>query len=156
MTKTGRNRRSIKSLNLTRRFHGRYFAVWALGCIVPVVMLNVIIYLLCQKMSELSALPDIAVADGNNFPVMIVVETITLLVGMFGVYLLAVHKISGPFVSLKHTVDRLNGGDLTARLHFRDEDKLGDISDSFNAVLNRLTRAPQSAAPAADELAALK
>jgi methyl-accepting chemotaxis protein len=145
MSDEGRNRRSWKSIRLTARFFSRYFALWALSSAVPILALNLSIYLLCKRLWL-----DFG-DDGSRalFTIALAVETFSLLVGMMGLYLIAMHRIAGPYINLINTLGKINNGDLSTRIRFRKEDRLDDIAAAFNKMLDRLTASAKNAVPAA-------
>ena len=128
MKKNIHNRRLFGSVKYTARFHRQYMTVWLLGAAVPILSLNLAILFLSNKLWTLT------LGEGGEatsmqriFMAVIAVEAVTMLIGLFGLYILAMHRISGPYINLKNTFERIRAGDNNARLRFRDEDKLGDI-----------------------------
>jgi methyl-accepting chemotaxis protein len=108
-----------------------------LGASIPVLALNTVIYFLFKR----TWIEHGAVGGAILFNAVLAAETVTVLVAVLALYLVAVHRISGPYINLIRTLDRINGGDRDARIRFRAEDRLDDVASAFNAALDRLTRA---------------
>ncbi len=48
------------------------------------------------------------------------------------------HRLVGPLYSLKNTCDQIRDGKTDLRLHFRSEDELKEIGESFNQMLDSI------------------
>ena len=50
----------------------------------------------------------------------------------------ASHKVAGPLFKLKKTMADVTAGNHSARIHLREGDRLGDLADSFNEMMDAL------------------
>jgi methyl-accepting chemotaxis protein len=50
------------------------------------------------------------------------------------------HRVAGPLVNLEKSLSRLAEGDLTTRIQLRPKDKLKDIRDAFNCMVESLQK----------------
>jgi competence protein ComGC len=62
--------------------------------------------------------------------------------GIAASLVLAAHRIAGPHVAIKRTCNALRAGKASTRLHFRKYDKLEDVEECFNAMVDALQRMP--------------
>jgi methyl-accepting chemotaxis protein len=137
------DRRSIRNIRLTARFHSRYLSVWLVSAIVPIVALNVAIYFLFRALWQTSYAGEDAslhVVTPSAIVGIIVVETVLLCLNLIGLAAITVHRISGPYINLKRSFGRVRGGDIGYRMKFRKDDRLDDIADEFNGMMDELRK----------------
>ena len=52
--------------------------------------------------------------------------------------LLASHRIAGPIYRIRKTMAEVTKGNMNVRVHLRDGDKLGEVADTFNEMMDSL------------------
>ncbi len=53
--------------------------------------------------------------------------------------LLASHKVAGPIYQIRKSMARVASGDMTVRIHLRDGDKLTEVADAFNEMMETVS-----------------
>ena len=46
------------------------------------------------------------------------------------------HRIGGPYIAVKRTCKAIERGDMSQRLKFRDYDRLDDVQEAFNEMMD--------------------
>lgn len=134
MHEPDKQRRSWRSMRITARFYARYAILWGLSSGVPIIALNLALFLVYRRMWQ-------QLAIGDNTSILVVAlaaEAVGLTAGVGFLYMLAMHRISGPYINIINTLERINRGETGVRMHFRKTDHLDDISAGFNAVMDKL------------------
>lgn len=129
--KEGKDKRSLKNLRLTKKYHFPYLGMPVFLSLV-LLLLN---YILTLAHFYLNA--DIRV----HFTTLAV--EVTILVALTGGLLifngvLAAHRIAGVHLRLEKLFNEVREGNLDARLHFRKDDRLDDVEQSFNLMMDVL------------------
>ena len=147
--KTGKQKRSIKSVKLTWRFYDAALITWILVVSLPVILMNWMLYDATQLMA-MQAEPQwqelfpgapsvhalvLGACIGSSFLVIF---------GLSAVGLFVSHKLTGPFINIKATCEAIQSGDTSRRLKFRETDRMDDIAEAFNAMVDRLKTSPKS------------
>ena len=128
-----KQKRSLKNVSLTRKYHMPYMGT---SIFLSLSLLGIVYGLSLYRFLELAK-------SGAEAPfmAMFVISTIlTILMGILivGANILAAHRIAGVHIKLKNTFDQITADDLSGRLYFRKEDKLEELQDSFNAMMDRI------------------
>ncbi len=137
----GRQQRSLKNLKMTRRYRFQFLGAWMVVLTVLIVMLNVSIYINYSLMWE--SAPN----SGADFitrlgyqkwfaGVSMVLLSATLLGTMTSLAFFSGHRIGGPYIALKRTMNEIRDGNYDARLHFREYDRMDDVQDLFNQTMD--------------------
>lgn len=137
------HQRRLKNLCLTEKYRFQYLGHWVLVCFLFLVLLNLCLYALYEQV-WLDHAP-----AGLDFPVermhhnMQVAGLLVAVSAFFGMAILLLsiftaHRIGGPFIALKRTMAQIEKGDWTARLRFRRYDKLEDVEQAFNSMMDAL------------------
>lgn len=137
MAKGPSERRAKDNVLTTARFHGRYLALWTLSAVVPIMALNCLLIHAIHLLWSISPPDEASIWTPRSVALAAVLEVVIILMMLFLIYLVTAHRIAGPFLNIKRTLDRLNSGDMSARLRFRESDGLNDIATAFNAMLDR-------------------
>jgi len=69
---------------------------------------------------------------------MYLIQAVLFVLGSVALVILVGHRKAGPYVALKRTFDAIQSGDTSRRLAFRSYDRLEDVSDSFNTMMDTL------------------
>lgn len=134
------NQRSIKNVVLTKKHHWAYLGKWVLFSLFQVLLLYAV-----------SVYHVISVSwNGGDINVQKFIVIGSLLataicgtVAFMGV--LTAHRIAGVHIKLKNTFDAIREGDTDMRLRFRGYDRLDDVAQSFNDMMDRLVATQQNA-----------
>lgn len=142
--------RSLRNIHLTKDFHFRYLGLWVAITMGLMVCSNVVLFLWIQEhfMGLRSILSDshIRYIEFKNYLLMaLLLETLIFGVGVLLLAKLTAHRIAGPYIRLHKTFEDVRGGKLETRLQFRDYDGLDHVADSFNAMMESLTRRDKGA-----------
>lgn len=123
-------KRSLKNIVLTKKHHWAYLGKWVLLSQVQVALLySVCIYHVISVSwhgADVNVIGFIAVAT-------VIGVSISAVIAFLGI--LTAHRIAGVHVKLKNTFDALAEGDESVRLRFRSYDKLDDVANSFNHMM---------------------
>lgn len=126
-------KRTLKNVVMTRKYHWLY-----IGKMVTVTLCMVAIiyaYMLAQLVT-------LSRVDGS-FPFQIsaiITTTGALVVCALVIYLgmLTAHRVAGPHIQLQNTFDEISNGHLDTRLKFRGGDRLEDVENAFNTMMDTL------------------
>lgn len=135
-------KRSIKNVLLTRRYHWPYVGNWLVLNILLVVGLQTLV-MLTLRMVPTTALP----VTLNTAIALSVLAAILVVIGLSVLALVWANRIAGVHIRTERVLREVADGDMSVRLSFRASDQLEDVEDSFNAMMSRLQRkesAPES------------
>ena len=143
MKKTGRQQRKLSNVKLTEQYRFKYLGYWILISFLFLSLLDVAVYLLYEQMWQGFVAQGADVALEEAFRQSQVWTTIVGISSLFLVTILLLaaftaHRIGGPYLAMKRIMALIQGGDLNARLHFREYDKLDDVEKAFNDMLDAL------------------
>lgn len=94
---------------------------------------------------------------GSDLPIqtlIMVATVVATLIGLLilGAAVLAAHRIAGVHIKLQNICNKIKEGDLDTRLYFRSTDKLEEVQDSFNSMMDRLQERIEGSSKAADKV----
>lgn len=123
-------RRSLKNVVLTRKYHAPYMGT---SVFMSLSLLFTLYAMLMYRFVELSR-------EGGDLPVqyLVVLSSVVALfiaAGIVAVNVLAAHRIAGVHIKLLKTFKTIQEGDFSARLRFRKEDKLEEVEEAFNSMM---------------------
>jgi methyl-accepting chemotaxis protein len=126
----GREKRSVLSIVKTAKYHMPY-----IGNVLAVTLglLALLYLLLLQRLMEATAGEDPALVKNLVAALTIAALAVGSLITL--VALLQAHRVAGIHIKLKATFDRIKDGELDAQLKFRESDRLNDVEDSFNQMM---------------------
>lgn len=129
------NRRSVKNLSLTERFHFAYFGGWA----ITNILLLVLAYALTASMLLLTP-PGALEIDISGAIVKLGVVAVVLSGCVVFLASLTAHRIAGVHLKLEKIFRAVAEGDLSTRLKFRAADRLDDVADAFNLMMSSIKK----------------
>jgi len=136
------HKRSLKNVRLTRRFHFRFFGLWIVLTSCLVVALNLLLY---QLLKTAWQTPNAGSPSYGEFSfiqqgwiILMMIVTIIFVTAIAALAMVTAHRIAGPFIKLNRTFQEIRDGDRTVRLKFRSEDRLDDLADLFNEMMQAL------------------
>lgn len=137
MSEAGSNRRSLKNLTLTRKYHWNYVGWW--------VTLNCVLVVIAEVLTVLLLLSD--GADVLPFPVEFLLPvsgllTILVMVGLVFLGAVSAHRIAGVHVKLTRVLNTSADGDLNAELRFRVQDRLTGVEEAHARMMQSLRDNP--------------
>ncbi len=146
----GRQQRSLKNLKMTRRYRFQFLGAWMVVLTVLIVMLNVSIYinysLMWESTPNLGADFITRLAHHKWFAGASMLILSAILLGtMTSLALFSGHRIGGPYIALKRTMNEIRDGNYDARLHFREYDRMDDVQDLFNQTMDVMQAEVQKA-----------
>ncbi len=128
-----KEKRSLRNVSLTLKHHWTYLGQWVL------LTITLIILLYSVSIHHLYSL----VRPGNGPYIMSLMTGASLVAALLctGIILLGVltaHRIAGVHVKLRSTFLAIRDGKTKVRLRFRKEDKLDDLAEAFNSMMDTL------------------
>ncbi len=126
-------RRSIKNVVLTQRYHMPYMGT---AIFLSLSLLSMLYGLFLYRYLEMAK-------SGSEAPIQFLVVVTTLVTTLLGLLIvgsavLAAHRIAGVHIKIRQTCDKIAAGDFDTRIRFRKEDQLEDVAESFNRMLDVL------------------
>lgn len=154
MTKTGRQQRKMRNMKLTEKYRFQYLGHWILISFLFLILLDIAVYLLYHQMWQTFVPQGAELAMEHSFRYGQVIRTLTVVSVLFGwaiafLAMFTAHRIGGPYIALRRTMDSIREGNLSARLKFRKYDKLNEVEASFNAMAEELQKRIEAAESAA-------
>lgn len=142
MKHTSRQRR-FSNFKVTEKYRFQFLGHWVLICLIFLALLDAAVFMLYQQMWQGSIPQGAAFAAEQANQYIKVGTTIILMSAIFAsaILLLAVytaHRIGGPLIALRRAMADVREGNLNRRLKFRKYDKMNDVEDDFNAMLDAL------------------
>ncbi|HBQ21787.1 MAG: hypothetical protein A2Z91_04735 [Deltaproteobacteria bacterium GWA2_38_16] len=123
----------------------RYLILTVFSMIVPTLLVSgCLYYLIATLMAHELALPEsiyghlIPVLKKINVYLAIGLPIIFAIIFFYAVIIS--HRLAGPIFRLEKDLDRIIAGDHSVRIKFRTKDRLDNIADKLNQVLNRLPK----------------
>ena len=141
-----KNKRNLFNSLKTYRAPLGFLAGWVVVALLLVVLLSMALYRLETQAARIM-LPDTPdsvmqmLLMENQLAARLLVACIVMVTFVLMMAMITAHRMAGPYVALKRTFDLINEGDLEQRLHFRNYDRLGDVEESFNRLMDQLTDA---------------
>jgi methyl-accepting chemotaxis protein len=71
-------------------------------------------------------------------------QIVSFLIGTIAIFALACHRIAGTYIALKRTFGQIKEGDHSVRLKFREYDRLEDVADAFNEMMDSILKRPSA------------
>lgn len=134
-------KRSLKNVVLTRKYHWLYIGKVTMVSVgmVPIIYGYMLGHLILVGRVD------------PQFPLQasaIILTLAALVVVALIIYLgiLTAHRVAGPHIQLQNTCKRIEEGDLDHRLTFRGGDRLEDVEDAFNSMIETLQERLKAAA----------
>jgi methyl-accepting chemotaxis protein len=144
----GKNRRNLATALKTYRAPLRFMAGWVAVSLILVALLAVALYRLEAQAARV-LVPDSSermmelLVIQNQIAVRLLIACAVMIAGVLVLAVITAHRMSGPYVAMKRTFDRILDGDKAQRLHFRKYDQLDDVEESFNQLMDKLTAPEQ-------------
>lgn len=126
-------KRSLRNVSLTLKHHWTYLGQWVLITITLVLLLYFVTIHHLYSLAE----------PGNQDYIMTLMTLASLIAALLStavVFLgvLTAHRIAGVHVKLRSTFLAIRDGKTKVRLRFRKQDKLDDLAEAFNAMMESL------------------
>lgn len=143
MTANAHHQRKLKNVKFTEKYRFQYMGLWMVVCFFLIALLDVTVFLLYEQLNLLAHPQGVDVEMGLALDQTASMITILLLTSVFGFAVIALaiftaHRIGGPHIAMKRTMNAIREGDLNRRLKFRDYDKLEDLEADFNGMMDSL------------------
>ena len=128
-------RRSLKNVTMTTKYHMLYMgpSIFLSLCLLVLLYASSVYHI--YRLGQL----------GPEVPVQMMLVVATLVATLLGILLvgsgvLAAHRISGVHIKLANVLNQVREGDLSTRVYFRNTDKLEDVQDAFNNMMETLEK----------------
>lgn len=133
-------RRSLKNVVLTQKHHIPYMG---LTMALSLGLLGTFYGILLFELADLAR-------SGSEAPITQLVIFCTAMVallglGVIGSGVIAAHRVAGVHIKLKNVFNAIADGDLDTKLRFRTEDKLPQVEESFNNMMDVIRERIQAA-----------
>ena len=140
-----KTRRRLSNVHLTRRYRLAYMGLWVAVTMLLVVAMNAVLYLYIEErwgaVGTLSnAYYQQYVAIRTWFVFALAIETAVFGFGIFGLAATTTHRVAGPYFRLKAVFKEVENGNYQQGLSFRKYDKLEDVAEAFNAMMETVRR----------------
>lgn len=144
------HKRSLRNLRLTKDFHFRYLGLWIIICMTLLVAVNVTLFLWVS--AHFSGMRSILSGSHTKFiefreyiMYALFIEMCIFGIGLVALAKLTAHRIAGPYIRLQRTFDSIREGNSELRLSFRDYDGLDHVAESFNQMMETVSKRENSA-----------
>ena len=141
-------RRSIKNVVMTKAHHMLYMGP---QIFITLLILGLIYATLIHRIFAMAQ-------EGQDIPytTLAVISTVCVTAAAIlsvGSAILAAHRMAGVHIKLAQVFDRIADGEFDTRLKFRASDKLEDVEESFNKMMDSLRTQmdPESEKPDGDD-----
>ncbi len=137
MGETDSNRRSLKNLPLTRKYHWNYIGWWVTFNCLLVVGTEVLtmLLLLSDGADVLPYAPEFLIPLSG-------ILTILVMCGLVFLGAVSAHRIAGVHIKLTRVLEAVADGDQSAQLKFRSEDRLAKVEAAFERMMESLRANP--------------
>jgi len=139
-----RSRRKLSSLAQTKKYHLTYFGPFLFVVICFILLANVALYLYFEEHCRRNHVPDRApetyAAVRKIFIGFLVIEVVTTTAGLGFLAAVTAHRIAGAFIKLENAFNEVKQGNLEHRLTFRSYDRLEELEEAFNSMMEELER----------------
>lgn len=137
LLKSKNNRRNPWNFSYTARHHVRYLGPWVVTCGLLTALLSTLFALnLRDDIFRAPGAPDLnAYYSSLGW---LTVLTLAAFVAFVVMGKACAHRLAGPQIAIKNVCEQVLAGNLKARLKFREYDRLEDVEQTFNDMLNKL------------------
>ena len=140
------HKRSLKHIRETIHLHWHYMGLGFLLSLCFVVGVSVTLAVIFQLQSDLiwTLEEDIAEEMIRNQTFLLrlyIAQVVLFLIALAALMVLTSHRIAGPYLALKRTFLAIRNGRKETRLKFRAYDRLDDVADAFNEMMDTLEAA---------------
>ncbi|MCA9796929.1 MAG: HAMP domain-containing protein [Candidatus Eremiobacteraeota bacterium] len=127
------NKRSLKNVVLTKKYHWLYIGkMMTLSWALVVLLYGALISRVYTLYEAGVDVPMTGFLIGGTAIALALMAAI----GVMGV--LTAHRVAGPHIKLRNTFDAIAEGNLDQPLRFRKDDQLEEVEESFNNMMDRL------------------
>jgi len=131
------NKRSLKNIALTRRFHWAYIGDWLLLTVALVVVAECLLLAIVNTLSSSSLF-----FDPQKVSLLSVLVCVVVILGLACLGALWAHRIAGVHIRSESVLRQAAAGDLSVQLRFRAGDDLEEVEDAFQAMMATLRGEP--------------
>lgn len=128
-----REKRSLRNIVLTAKHHNAYLGNWVLISLSLLGFVYLLILYHLHSLSQSELAPHLL---GVVVGATILAGVLAGLVGVYGV--LTAHRIAGVHIKIKNVLDQVKEGRLDTRVRFRAYDKLDEVEQAFNSMMDVL------------------
>lgn len=137
LVKSKNNRRNPWNFSYTARHHVRYLGPWVVTCAFLTALVSTLFaFNLRDDIFRAPGSPDLnAYYSGLGWLTAFTLAAFAAFVIMGKA---CAHRLAGPQIAIKNVCEQVLAGNMKARLKFRDYDRLEDVEQTFNEMLNKL------------------
>lgn len=137
------HKRSLKHFRETAHLHWHYMGLGFLLTVCFLIGISATVYRITESSSELMDMmePELVGDYARSQSLLIrmyVAQVVFFVIALFALGALNSHRIAGPYLALKRTFRAIREGKTDRRLHFRAYDRLDDVADEFNQMMDGL------------------
>ncbi len=145
MTDDAKKQRKFSNIKLTEKHHFHQMGLWIMITVPLVILLNYLLFAFFMlKFGNASGTAGISPEFQLRVAAGLLVEMLIICIALLMMAKTTSHRISGVFISMKNTFDKVASGNLKTRQHFRDYDKLEDLEASINTMLDTICEGKDS------------
>lgn len=150
-----RSRRKLSNVKLTAKYHLYFMGWWVMVALANVGLLVVMVSLLHAQVRVNTYSPangaSLQMLEHGGLSLGSFIGAALTIAGLFVLAVMTGHRIAGPYLALIRTFKKIKGGDTSCRLHFRVSDRLDDLANEFNLMIDAvLAHAGDEAGPQDD------
>ena len=139
MTQSNRSQRKLSNIKLTQQYHYHHMGLWVIITVSLVILINYLLFaLILQRWGYSSGMGTVPGSFAMQVGAVLAVEATLLSTAIVLMAKTTSHRISGAFLAIQKTCDSISAGNLDTRQRFREYDKLKDLENSINNMLDKL------------------
>jgi HAMP domain-containing protein len=133
--------RKLTNVKLTRRYHFRYLGLWVLLSASTMAAFHAVFYLWIQERTRntLAVASELLGMEPTTMQWPAVAALVVgwgfFLVALIGLAMFTSHRIAGPYLRLRGAFRSVASGDFNYHLRFRGYDRLEEVADGFNEMM---------------------
>jgi methyl-accepting chemotaxis protein len=149
-----RHQRKLSNVKRTDRSHVHYLGWCILVCLALMPVLDITTYGLFQAVwSEETVQAIQGPGDQDLRRAALITNlawfSVAFILGVVVLAIMTAHRAAGPYLGLRRVCEAVRRGELDERVHFRQYDRLEELEESFNGMLDELTRRVDRPSPSA-------
>ena len=138
-----RNKRSLRNVKLTGKYHYSHFGLWLLVLGVFIITLNLDVYWYAQARWASAFAVDESLQDYHRIRSMqligiMIIKTTLFVMASVLLAKFTSHRVYGPYINIVNTCNAIREGDVDRKLKFRKYDKLEQVEAAFNSMMDKI------------------
>lgn len=139
----GAKLRRLSNVKLTRKHHYSFMGLWIVVTSVMILTLNLVMYLYAEErwgglFSWDSSFHEVYISNRVTFVTALGIEALLFIIGLVALAKFTAHRIAGPYIGMRKTFAAIRNGNMDTRMRFRNYDKLDEMADEFNEMMDAI------------------